>query len=306
MSRSEFVLPEPVQRLRVRSADGSWLNAETFGPSGSPIVVLVHGWTCNTAFWAPVVHRLAADHQVIAYDQRGHGRSDIPVGRAGYSTRALAEDLQAVVTRLVPEGRRAVLAGHSMGGMTVMAAGGRRAVAARTAAVLLCSTGASDLTDHLRVLPPFVRPPALRRALHRHVLQSALPMGPVSALSKALLKQGTMGPGATAAQVAACAEIVHACPAGVRSGAARMLGDLDVRPGLTMLEAPTAIMVGSRDKLTPPPHAHAMYAALRRPDGLQELPGVGHMAPIERPDEVAAELRRLVRTHLTSERTEVA
>lgn len=172
-------------------------------------------------------------------------------------------------------------------------------MAERTAAVLLCSTGASDLSDRLRVLPPMIRPPALRRALHRRVLQSRLPMGPVTALSRALLKQGTMGPGATAAQVAACAEIVHACPAGVRSGAARMLGDLDVRPGLTMLEAPTAIVVGSHDRLTPPPHAHAMHAALRRPDGLLELPGVGHMAPVERPDEVTAELRRLVRTYLT-------
>ncbi|GAB2730820.1 alpha/beta fold hydrolase [Kitasatospora kifunensis] len=306
LTEPELVLPEPVERLRIRSADGSWLNAETFGPAGAPIVVLAHGWTCSTAFWAPVVHRLAADHRVIAYDQRGHGRSDIPVGRAGYTTRALAEDLQAVVTQLVPAGERAVLAGHSMGGMTIMAAGGHGAVAARTAAVLLCSTGPSDLSEHLRVLPRAVRPPALRRALHRHFLQSALPMGPVTALSKAMLKRATMGRGATAAQVAACAEIVHACPTGVRAGAARMLGELDVRPGLTMLEAPTAIVVGSHDKLTPPLHARAMHAALRRPDGLLELPGVGHMAPVERPDEVSAELRRLVRTHLTSERTEAA
>jgi pimeloyl-ACP methyl ester carboxylesterase len=73
-----------------------------------------------------------------------------------------------------------------------------------------------------------------------------------------------------------------------------------------MLEAPTAIVVGSHDKLTPPVHARAMHRALRRPDGLLELPGVGHMSPVERAAEVAGEIRRLVTTHLTSERTDAA
>ncbi|MGF1430675.1 alpha/beta fold hydrolase [Kitasatospora sp. LaBMicrA B282] len=295
---AEFVLPAPAERVRVRSADGSWLNAEVFGPAGAPTVVLAHGWTCDTSFWAPVVHRLADDHRVIAYDQRGHGRSDVPATRGGYSTTALADDLEAVVTRLVPDGEKAVLAGHSMGGMTIMAAGGRGAVAARTAAVLLCSTGPAELTDHLLLVPPAVRRPALRRLLHRAVLESRLPLGPVTPLSRALLKHGTMGPHATAEQVAACAEIVHRCPTAVRGHWAGVLGTLDVRPGLTMIEAPTAIVVGSRDKLTPPVHARAMRTALRTCDGLLELPDTGHMAPVERPAEVSAEIRRLVTTHL--------
>ncbi|WP_329569999.1 alpha/beta fold hydrolase [Kitasatospora sp. NBC_01266] len=311
MNHSDLVLPEPAERLRVRSADGSWLNVEAFGPAGAPMVVLAHGWTCSTAFWAPVVSRLATDHRVFAYDQRGHGRSDIPATRRGYSTEALADDLEAVVTRVVPEGEQAVLAGHSMGGMTIMAAGGRGAVAARTAAVLLCSTGPNDLTDQLLVVPPALRAPAVRRLLHRQILQSRLPLGPVTGLSRALLKYATMGPATPAERVAACAAIVHACPTPVRAHWARVLGELDVRPGLTMLEAPTAILVGSHDKLTPPVHARAMRAALRRADGLTELPGTGHMAPVERPDEVGAEIRRLVTSHLTGthptrERTDVA
>ncbi|GAA1251129.1 alpha/beta hydrolase [Kitasatospora nipponensis] len=303
---ADCLLPAPAERLRVRSADGSWLNAEAYGPQDAPVVLLAHGWTCSTAFWAPVIHRLADTHRLVAYDQRGHGRSDIPVSRHGYSTQALADDLEAVLTRVVPEGERAVLAGHSMGGMTIMAAGGRSKVAARTAAALLVSTGPHDLTEHLLVVPPTVRPAGLRRALHRQILQSRLPLGPVTGLSRALLKYATMGPATPAGEVAACADIVHACPTAVRANWARVLGELDVRPGLTMLEAPTAIVVGSHDKLTPPVHARAMRAALRRPDGLLELPGVGHMSPVERPDEVAAEIRRLVTTHLTALRSDAA
>ncbi len=301
MIPEDCVLPAPARELRVRSADGSWLHVEEYGPEGAPLVVLAHGWTCSIAFWAPVIHQLAATHRVVAYDQRGHGRSDIPAARRGYSTTALAEDLEAVVTRLVPEGERAVLAGHSMGGMTIMAAGDRPAVAARTAAVLLASTGPSDLTEELLVVPAGLRPRGLRRVLHRQILQSRLPLGPVTGLSRLALKYGTMGPATPADRVAVSARIVHACPTAVRANWARVLGELDVRAGLARLAAPTAVLVGAADRLTPPVHARRIQAALSAPDGFVELPGVGHMSPIERPAEVAGEIRRLVSTYLAAE-----
>jgi pimeloyl-ACP methyl ester carboxylesterase len=281
------------------------LNAETFGDPAGPTVVLVHGWTCRIDFWAPVVERLARDHHLVCYDQRGHGRSDVPATRAGYSTKALADDLEAVVTALVPDGARAVLAGHSMGGMTLMAAGGRSAIARRTAAALLCSTGPADLVAQALVVPERV-PAGPRLLVTRQILHSRLPLGPITPVGKAALKYGVMGRRATPEQVHGCAEIVHACPAAVRARWGRVLSGLDVRPGLTMLEAPTSIIVGTADKLTPPPHARAMRQALRDCDGLTELPGVGHMAPLEQPDAVADEIRRLVTTHLTTERTEAA
>ncbi|MDH6133479.1 pimeloyl-ACP methyl ester carboxylesterase [Kitasatospora sp. MAA4] len=297
---ADCVLPAPARQHSVRSADGSRLHAAEYGPEGAPLVVLAHGWTCSTAFWAPVVHRLSDTHRVVAYDQRGHGRSDIPPTPRGHSTTALADDLEAVLAVVVPEGRKAVLAGHSMGGMTIMAAGDRPGVADRTAAALLVSTGPSDLVEELLVIPAGWRPQWLRRALHRQILRSRLPLGPVSGPSKAALKYATMGPATPADRVEATARIVHACPTGVRARWAAVLGELDVNAGLARLAAPTAIIVGSDDKLTPPVFAHRMVAALSSPAGLLELPGAGHMAPVERPAEVAAEIRRLVAAHLTA------
>ncbi|WP_354643211.1 alpha/beta fold hydrolase [Kitasatospora camelliae] len=287
-------VPVPAATRRIRSADGTWLHAELHGPEGAPMVVLAHGWTCSTLFWAPVVRRLAADHRVVAYDQRGHGGSDLPPTAAGFSTEKLADDLQAVLTELVPAGERAVLAGHSMGGMTIMAAGDRPEVAARTAAAVLISTGPADLVAELLVVPPAVRGRGPRRLLHRQILESRLPLGPVTRVSKALLKYATMGPQAAPEQVDACAAVVHACPTVTRRRWARVLGELDVTAGLAALRAPTAVVVGTHDKLTPPVHARRIAAALADPRGLLELPGVGHMSPVERPDEVAAEIRRLV------------
>ena len=91
-----YAPPAPRRELTVTSPDGSRLHAEVHGPEGAPAVVLAHGWTCSTAFWAPVVRDLAADHKVVVYDQRGHGRSPA-AGPGGYSTDALADDLAAVL-----------------------------------------------------------------------------------------------------------------------------------------------------------------------------------------------------------------
>ncbi|BFV56120.1 alpha/beta hydrolase [Kitasatospora sp. CMC57] len=294
---ADCVLPTAEQEYRIRSADGHWIHAAAYGPEDAPLVVLVHGWTCSTRFWAPVLHQLLPGHRVVVYDQRGHGRSDVPVGAAGYSTVKLADDLEAVLAKVVPAGGRAVLAGHSMGGMTIMAAADRAGVADRTAAVVLISTGPSDLVAELNVLPAAVRG-GLRRFLGRQLLQSRLPLGPVTPVTRAALKYATMGPATPVDRADASARIVHACPAKVRYGWSRVLGSLDLHARLAQLAAPTAVVVGSHDRLTPPVHSHRMLAALPAPEGLLELPGVGHMSPIERPAEVAGEIRRLVESRL--------
>lgn len=286
--------------LSVLSADGTRLHVEEYGPAGGPTVVLSHGWTCSTLFWAPVVRLLATDHRVVAYDQRGHGRSAAPATRKGYGTGALADDLEAVLDATVPEGQRAVLVGHSMGGMTIMAASGRDPVRRRTAAVLLASTGSGRLLGSTQVLPPRFSSPRLRRAVHRQLLVSSMPLGRVNALTRAALKYGILGAAATPEQVDFTARIVHACRPRRRSAWGRVLAVLDLDAELAAISAPTAVLVGTADKLTPPVHAHGMVAALPHVTGLTELPGLGHMTPIEAPAGVAGVIRALVADHLTS------
>ena len=58
-------------RLALRRADGP----------GRPFL-LVHGLSSNSRVWDGVARRLAAaGHEVVAVDQRGHGRSEEPAGR---------------------------------------------------------------------------------------------------------------------------------------------------------------------------------------------------------------------------------
>jgi pimeloyl-ACP methyl ester carboxylesterase len=276
------------------SADGARLHVEMHGPATAPAVVLAHGWTCSTAFWAAQIRALSADHRVIAYDQRGHGRSPA----ATCSTDALADDLEAVLAETLAPGERAVVVGHSMGGMTVMAAAERAGFREHAAAVLLCSTGSSDLIAASTVVP--LRPGRTRTWLTGRILASRLPLGPVTPVARRILKYATMGPGSVPGMVEACARVVHACPRLVRHSWSRVLGLLDLDHGVRELRVPTAVVVGTADRLTPPVKARAVADALPECLGLTELPGIGHMSPVEAPGPIGAKIRELVDTYVRS------
>ncbi|MDX3750593.1 alpha/beta hydrolase [Streptomyces sp. AK08-02] len=283
-----YAPPVPSRELTAVSADGARLHVEVHGVADGPVVVLAHGWTCSTAFWAAQIRELALDHRVVAYDQRGHGRSPAsPV----CSTDLLADDLEAVLAATLAPGEKAVVVGHSMGGMTVLAASTRPRFREHTAAVLLCSTGSSRLVAEALVLP--MRAGRLRAWLTRRSLSSRAPMGPVTPVSKRILKYATMGAGSTPAMVEACARIVHACPRKVRYAWSRVLDGVQLDVQVRELTVPTAVVVGTADRLTPPVHARALAAALPRCHSATELPGLGHMTPVEAPGAVTGMIREL-------------
>ncbi|MFH9608163.1 alpha/beta fold hydrolase [Streptomyces sp. NPDC017448] len=293
----DTVPPVPAAELAVRSADGARVHVELHGPEDAPAVVLAHGWTCSTRFWDAQIRDLSADHRVIAYDQRGHGLSPEP-GPGGYSTNALADDLEAVLTATLEPGRRAVIAGHSMGGMTVMAAAARPALREHAAAVLLCSTGSTRLAAEALVVP--IRAGALRTRITTAVLGAKAPLGPVNPVSRKILKYATMGAGSAPDRVDACARIVHACPRRARVAWGHVLAELDLASGVRELRAPTAVITGTDDRLTPPVHARALAGALPVGLGLTELTGMGHMTPVEAPEAVTAKIRELVARYLAT------
>ena len=104
----------------VRTPDGAELalwDLEGDGPD-APVVVLPHCWGCSHEIWLPVARRLRSEgFRVVLYDQRGHGASTR--GTSPLAVETLAHDLEAVLE--ATDVRDVVLAGHSMGGMTIMA-----------------------------------------------------------------------------------------------------------------------------------------------------------------------------------------
>jgi len=292
-----FTPPVPEARLRVPSADGTRLNVEVHGPAGAPIVVLIHGWTCNTSFWAPVIKALLAGSpslRVVAYDQRGHGTSAAP-GKGGYSVPILVQDLAAVLDATLQDGERAVLAGHSMGGMTIMAAAGTEAVLSRVGGAVLCSTGFHHLPGFSSVVPGLRRMPRANKAVQRLLLSSPLPLGPVTPVSRAMLAHTALGPKTDKGLRNVNARMIAACLPKPRAAWGRVLSELDVSALVSRLDVPTSVVFGTKDRLTPAAaHAQAIAAALPRFEGMTTLAGLGHMTPMEAPDAVATVIRQRV------------
>lgn len=84
-----------------------------------------------------------------------------------------------------------------------------------------------------------------------------------------------------------------------------MLATLDLDAAVRELNVPAEIVVGTADRLTPPVHARALAAALPDCRGVTELPGVGHMTPVEEPDLVTTRIRDLVTAHVSASQPSV-
>lgn len=296
---SERLPPLPPSRtLTVRAVDGTPLHAEVFGrPDGYPIV-LTHGITCAVRAWAYQIADLSADYRVIAFDHRGHGRSGVP-RRGGFSLKLLAADLNSVLDATLEPHERAVLAGHSMGGITIAAwsARYRHKVARRVDAVALINTATGDLVREVRLLPlPGALAPARVMAGQRLVgTFGGLPIPAVAVFaSRSLVAMLAVGRDADPSAATLIYELFAKTPAAGRGGCAKMLVDalgsrhLDLA-GLTV---PTLVIGSRHDRLTPISQSRRIARTAPNVVGLVELPG-GHCSMLEQHRAVNRELRAL-------------
>ncbi|MXZ27257.1 MAG: alpha/beta fold hydrolase [Gammaproteobacteria bacterium] len=92
--------------------DALKLHYETEG--AGPPVLFMHGYTSTIALWRDQIPVLSPHYRLICMDLRGHGESE-GTDIDGYNLAALAGDALAVLDQEGVE--RAVIVGHSMGGM---------------------------------------------------------------------------------------------------------------------------------------------------------------------------------------------
>jgi len=288
----------PSRTVPVRSADGTRLHTEVFGPEDGYPIVLAHGITCAIRVWAYQIAELATDYRVIAFDHRGHGRSGRP-RRGGYGLSHLAADVDAVLDATLRPGERALVAGHSMGGMAIAAWSDhyRHRVQSRADAVALINTTTGDLLREVRLLPV---PPALAaarifggRTLINLFGSFVLPPG-ADHLSRQMVSMLAVGADADRAVGSLIFELFRATSPAGRGGCGRALAGAMGRRhiDLTGLTVPTLVIGSQRDRLTPMIQSRRIAAAAPNVVGLVELPG-GHCSMLERPVEVNRELRAL-------------
>lgn len=300
---SLLLSPVVGEAVAVRSADGVSLHAEVFGAADAPTFVLIPGWTEELQLFDLVVRGLLdRGFRVVSFDPRGQGASDRSLG-LDQSIERYAEDLAAVLAATCAGRDDVIVAGHSMGAMSLVAWAAAVDVSRFARAVALISTGVSGLVDDLGVLPASI-PLRLRRQVLTPLMTGDQPMITLSTpLSRALNRHVMFGPDATAAHVAFIEPMIWRMHGKLRAAAARTMRDLDLSAALARVNVPALVVVGDVDRLTPPAHARRIVAALPNVAEFLELPRTGHMTPVERPVELCEALARLAQTvGLTPER----
>ncbi|ATO17037.1 alpha/beta hydrolase [Micromonospora sp. WMMA2032] len=285
------------EHRELRLSDDVRLHVTVSGPVDAEVtVVLLHGWTLDGRSWhhqvAELRERFADRVRLVTYDARGHGRSSCLALRDA-TLAQLGDDLAAVVDEIVPSGP-VVLVGHSMGGMTVMEYAHRHPdrFAARTAGLVFVSTTAEGHTHTVYGLSPRIaRLIRLAETTGAGVLARCGGWRPPHALLRALrpsIRWMLFGDRCDPADIrlvtSAVAHATLRSIGGFRAsiGAQHRLETLTALGGL-----PAAALVGDRDRLTPPPCAESIAAALPTAE-LTVCPGAGHMLMMERPDAVNA------------------
>jgi len=277
--------------FEIRTRDGAVLAVWDLPGSApaAPTVVLPHCWGCSHEIWLPVARRLGDEgHRVVLYDQRGHGASTRGTARLAVDT--LGHDLAAVLEAL--DVRDAVLAGHSMGGMTIMSLATHRPQLfhGRARATVLVATAATSVGSRS----------AQATQASRNVVASSLTSRALRTRNGRVLVRGAFGVEPLREHLDLTRQLFAECDGAVRGDLLVSFTSMDLRWGIASMRVPTTVMVGSRDTLTLPSKAEQIAATIPGAK-LVTLPDRGHMLPLEDPDAVADEIRRAaVREGLTA------
>lgn len=237
MTTTAAIQPKPARQVReLVTNDGTRLHHRDWG-AGRPIVFLAP-WSLNSTWWDYHLASLtAAGFRCIAFDRRGHGRSDEPAG--GYDFDTLADDVLTVMRAL--DLRNVLLVGHSMGAAEAVRYLARHRAARVTQAVLIGTI--TPVTIKLADNPDGVPPEQLeqgRRGLMRDrpgviaAAASAFFGAPKNPVSAATLESWTR-------------TIVDECSLKTMLDLHRAMTETDFRPDLARITVPTLIVHGDAD-----------------------------------------------------------
>ena len=286
--------------VHVRSKDGLRLHTEVFGPEDGYPIVLAHGITCALRVWAYQIADLSNDYRVIAFDHRGHGKSAVPSRRQRYGLDFLAADLDSVLEATLAPFERAVIAGHSMGGIAITSWAERypERVQQRADAAALINTTTGDLLRNVQLLPVPQQLADVRVRAAGTLLKTfgAAPLlRAVDRPSRRFVSTIAVGRDADPAVAEFIYELFTSTPPAGRGGWARTLVDAlgPEHIGLTNLTVPTLVIGSTKDRLLPMVSTRHIAKMAPNLASFVELPG-GHCAIVEHPDEVNKHLRMLI------------
>jgi len=263
-------------RLRVNGAD---IYAATGGrefDASLPLVVFLHGVGFDHTTWQLLArwfaHRGSA---VLAPDLPGHGAS------GGEPLRSIGEMADWTAALISAAGaKKALLIGHSMGSLIALEAAARYPESV-SGLGLICPAA------NMRVSPQLL---GAAQADER----AAIDMINVWSHGVRASLGGSRAPGMW--MLGGGAKVLEQANTGVIHTDLTACNEYrDALASAAKVRMPATVVLGERDLMTPAKSGRELASAL--PDArVVTLPGAGHMLMSERPDEVLAAVRHLVRT----------
>jgi pimeloyl-ACP methyl ester carboxylesterase len=277
----------------IRSFDGTELAVRAAGDPAAPVLIFVHGFGLDMTTWHFQWASLSGRFRCVCLDLRSHGRSARANG-GGLTPDAFGRDVLAVLDTL-EEGRGAVVIGHSMGGIAVLAAADAEPArfSARVRGVVFVGAASGDLLrGALGSVTGILRPSlgSLAAALRGvDALRRAVVSRPVD-LGHLVTRAMQFGPDAPPRAVEHVAALAARGRSEVWTDGLAELMDVDLRHVMQHVGMPALVLVGEHDRVTPRTSAEALSDAL--PAGrLESIPRAGHIPMLERPEDVTDRIR---------------
>jgi pimeloyl-ACP methyl ester carboxylesterase len=295
--------PPPPGSRTVTTDDGVPLHVEVDGdPDAQLTVVFSHGFTARLVEWDLQRAALRDRARLVLWDQRGHGRSGWTKLTAATIDRT-GRDLGEVLDATAPTGP-VVLAGHSMGGMSVLALARQRPelFGDRVVGVFLLATSAGGLvqTGVLGLLIKAIRKLRLL-SLYLRFLQLIAPLLETfrrrgTRLGRRITRRLLFGADdADLANVRVVQELLEETPLPVAMAYYATFLDHDETAALDVLRrVPVTVIAATHDRLTPAAHGRHIAAQIGDNAELVVVPGAGHSVNLTRAEVVDAAFAALL------------
>ncbi|HYK21466.1 MAG TPA: alpha/beta fold hydrolase [Pyrinomonadaceae bacterium] len=233
---------------------------------GSP-VVLIHGYPFNRSLWSEQVIALSNSYRVIAPDLRGFGETEVTAGSA--TMNEMAQDVAELMDQLqIP---RAVIGGLSMGGYVALAF--YKQFPSRVRALILADTRAQADTEEAKQ----TRAQQAEKALSEGMAGIADAMLPKLLTPDTVSKRPDI-------VMHVRDMMLKTKPEGAAAALRGMAEREDQTPLLSQISAPTLILVGAEDAITPVADSEKMHHAIPNAR-LVVLENAGHVSNLERTEQ---------------------